>query len=120
MPVRSLTSSILVWPKLPEVLQAVAAWAKRVRSVHPEVVRVGYFGTLARGDWGVGSDADLLVILRESDTPFEHRALLFDTLPLPVPADLLVYTVAEHEDLLSRGGRFAAVLRDEAIWLDAD
>lgn len=118
MPVRFLSSSILVWPKPPEVLRILSAWTGQVRRMHPEVVRVGYFGSLARGDWGVGSDVDLVILVRESVTPFAQRPAAFDTLGLPVPADLLVYTVAEYRDLVKRGDRFARVLRDEVVWLD--
>jgi predicted nucleotidyltransferase len=56
-------------------------------------VAVGYFGSYARGDWGVGSDLDLVVIVEASAEPFERRA---------VPVDLLVYTRAEWTRLASR------------------
>jgi predicted nucleotidyltransferase len=59
----------------------------------PSVVAVGYFGSYARGDWGVGSDLDLVVIFEASAEPFERRA---------VPMDLLVYTRAEWTRLASR------------------
>ncbi|WP_376791658.1 nucleotidyltransferase domain-containing protein [Thermoflexus sp.] len=50
-------------------------WAERVARERPEVLRIGYFGSYARGDWGVGSDLDLVVIVRRSDLPFERRAV---------------------------------------------
>jgi predicted nucleotidyltransferase len=43
--------------------------------IHPEVVRVGYFGSYARGDWGVGSDLDLIIIVDRSDEPFARAVL---------------------------------------------
>jgi len=65
----------------------VRRWAARVCRDRPEVLRLGYFGSYARGDWGVGSDLDLVVIVKDSDQPFEGRARDWDTLELPVPVD---------------------------------
>jgi predicted nucleotidyltransferase len=76
---------------------------------------VGYFGSYARGNWGVGSDLDIVVIVPASHDAWERRA--WDLSGLPVPADLLIYTQAEW-DRLSRGeGRFARVLTHEVVWV---
>jgi predicted nucleotidyltransferase len=63
------------------------------------VVRVGYFGSYARGDWGPGSDLDLVIVVRDSSEPPHRRSLAFDATDLPVPADVLVYTVREWQAL---------------------
>lgn len=91
-------------------------WAQEIAAQHPETVRVGYFGSYARGNWGVGSDVDLIVILASSVEPFERRAAQFDATGLPVPVDLLVYTSAEWESLRQQG-RFAATVEREAKWV---
>ena len=116
MPVRSLNSSVLTWPDAREVDQAVRRWVERVVAAHPEVVQVGYFGSYARGDWGVGSDLDLLIIAGRSDEPFERRAARWDATELPVPSDVLVYTEDEWRDLRQRG-RFYERVMQEAIWV---
>ena len=36
---------------------------------------------------------------------------------LPVPAEILVYTEAEWQALMERGGRFALTLSQEAVWI---
>ena len=115
MPVRSLSSSVLKWPDAREVDEAVRRWVDRVVMIHPEVVRVGYFGSYARGDWGVGSDLDLIIIVDRSDEPFERRAR-WDATKLPVPTDVLVYTQDEWEDLSQRG-RFYERVMHEAVWM---
>ncbi|MBA2592214.1 MAG: nucleotidyltransferase domain-containing protein [Gammaproteobacteria bacterium] len=71
----------------------------------------------ARGDWGVGSDLDLIALVREAGEPFERRALSWDLTPLPVPADFLVYTEAEWRRLLDTGSRFAETVMREAVWV---
>ena len=109
MPVRSSTSSVLRWPDRTE-----AAAQARVR---PELVRLGYFGSYARGDWGVGSDLDLVAIVRSASGPFPRRANDWPTEELPVPVDLLVYTSEEWEKLRTEGGRFVRTVEHEAVWL---
>jgi hypothetical protein len=79
-------------------------------------LRVGYFGSYARGDWGVGSDLDLILIVENDDLSIERRSVRFDATGLPVPADLLVYTREEWASLAS-GTAFGRVVEQEAIWV---
>jgi uncharacterized protein len=117
MPVRSLRSSVLRWPDRRTVEEAAAAWAARERLRHPNLIRLGWFGSYARGDAGVGSDLDLVAVVESSPEPFERRALAWDLGPLPVPAEILVYTRDEWERMHREGGRFARTLQSEARWL---
>jgi predicted nucleotidyltransferase len=80
-------------------------------------LRLGYFGSYARGDWGVGSDIDLIAIVEASEQPFERRALDWSLLDLPVQAEIVVYTRDEWERLIREGGRFARTIGREAVWL---
>ena len=102
MPVRSLTSSVLRWPDPEAVREAVRGWATEV-ATRPGVARVGCFGSLVKGTWGVGSDVDLVVIVEGSAEPPYRRALGFDASMLPVPADVLVYTKDEWDRLTADG-----------------
>jgi len=92
-------------------------WAAREAPRHPGLLRLGYFGSYARGDAGVGSDLDLIAVVESSPEPFEGRALGWDLSSLPVPAELLVYTRLEWERLQQQGGRFVRTLQQEARWL---
>lgn len=116
MPVRSLRSSVFTWPDAKTVDQAVRRWAERIGRSRKDVQRIGYVGSYARGDWGVGSDLDLIVVVRESNQPFERRAAEWDVTELPVPADVLVYTEQEWRSL-PRQGRFYLTVMREAIWV---
>jgi predicted nucleotidyltransferase len=120
MPVRSLSSHVLKWPDAPAVDRAIRAWAEEVCAGRADVVRIGYFGSYARGNWGVGSDLDVLVIVKGPADAFERRGLGLNADTLPVPADLLVYTEEELSRLSGEGGRFAAVLADEVVWVHPD
>jgi uncharacterized protein len=117
MPVRSLTSSVMRWPSADAVHAAAEAWAMALAAADPAVVAVGYFGSYARGDSGVGSDLDLIVLMRKSPTPFERRATTFNLESLPVPTEALVYTLAEWSALGRDRTRFSQMLRSDTRWL---
>ena len=116
MPVRSLNSSVLKWPSRKVVDRAIRLWTAEQFRVQPNIIRLGYFGSYARGDWGVGSDLDLIAIVNETSQPFERRALQWDLKGLPVPAEIIVYTLSEWEDLQKRDTKFARMLKRETVW----
>jgi predicted nucleotidyltransferase len=97
--------------------RAVRAWAEEQVRRRPELLRLGYFGSYARGDWGVGSDLDMIAIVPTSPEPFASRANGWPTEELPVPVDLLVYTEEEWERMRREGGRFSRTVEAEAVWV---
>jgi predicted nucleotidyltransferase len=117
MPVRSLSSSVLKWPDAEQVNKAVRRWALAAGRKRDDVVRIGYFGSYARGDWGPGSDVDLVIVLDDSSLPFERRGAEWDTTDLPVPADVLVYTRKEWNSLRRRKSPFSRTLDREVVWV---
>ena len=117
MPVTSSTSSVKRWPKTDAVIAALEVWGAEVAGRRDDLIVLGYFGSYARGDAGFGSDLDLVMIVEEDRRPFLERGLDWRTETLPVPVDLLVYTIAEWERLMVAGGRFARTLSTEARWL---
>ena len=116
MPVRSLRSSVLKWPDARVVDEAVRRWSDQIARRRPDVERIGYFGSYARGDWGVGSDLDLVMVVAHSALPFERRGAEWDVTGLPVPADVLVYTHREWE-ALDKQSRFYRTLVRETVWV---
>lgn len=117
MPVRSLLSSVLRWPDDREVRDALSRWTARAAAERNELVRVGYIGSYARGDWGPGSDLDVVLVVAHAREPFIERGRSWDLTSLPVPADVLVYTETEFQDLARSESRFGRLLREEAVWV---
>ncbi len=117
MPTRSLNSSVIKWPNRDQVDRGVRTWVADATKGRDDILRIGYFGSYARGDWGVGSDLDLIMIIQGTDAPFERRSLPWDLTGLPVQASLLVYTLHEWQQLQSEGGRFARTVAQEAVWV---
>lgn len=72
---------------------ALREWAQALAEDHPDVVRVGYADAPAQA--GEGSDVDVLLIVAQTDLPFEQRAAAWCANPLSFPAHLRVYTFDE-------------------------
>ena len=117
MPVRSLNSSVLKWPDAKTVDAAARRWVKAAvkDKDRADILKIGYFGSYARGDWGVGSDLDLIIIVQNSSQPFEKRSIEWDVTELPVPVDVLTYTKAEWKSL--HATRFHQTVMREAVWV---
>ena len=117
MPVRSLNSPVLKWPSREEVNRALRHWLKKKMATHPEIIKLGIFGSFAKENWGVGSDLDLIAIIQDSSIPFERRPAAWNFELLPVPTDILIYTEKEWQDMQKKGGRFVNMIEKEAVWL---
>lgn len=92
---RSYGSVTVYWVDEEALWEAVHRLVESYRQ-RPEVEAVILFGSLARGEFGVGSDVDLLLVLRESSLPFPDRIAAY--LPegsVPVDVDVFPYTVEE-------------------------
>jgi predicted nucleotidyltransferase len=117
MPVRRLDQSVFRWPDAETVLAAARQWAGRLAASDPGVLAVGCFGSYARGQAGVGSDLDLIVIVAGDSAAVDPRSDVWAVERLPVPTDRLVYTVAQWDALRRSDSRFWRTLAREACWL---
>jgi predicted nucleotidyltransferase len=61
----------------------------------PEVLAIVLFGSFSRGDFGVGSDVDILIILKDSPRPFLDRIPIYQPDRFPVDVDVFPYTWEE-------------------------
>lgn len=116
---RSSSGSVLRWPSSESVLEAAGRWAERQAAAQPELEAVGVFGSYGRGDAGVGSDLDLLLVLRQCELPIWERLRPWDTADLPLATDLLVYSRREWESLPQWNPKLAATLERDLRWLIA-
>lgn len=116
MPVRLLSSSVLKWPSAATALEAARRWAAETAAQRADVLGIGVFGSCARGDWGVGSDLDLVVIVDNARRPFDELSDDWNVSRLPVPADVVVYSLAQWEQL-PRESRVWRTHAKETIWL---
>jgi hypothetical protein len=123
MPVRLLTQSRLKWPDSSEVLSAVGQWAQAQAQRQAGLLRVGVFGSYGRGDAGVGSDLDLILIDAHATGSPSQRFGQWPLEQLPLSCDVLVLTPGEWQELLAcpaaDAGKhaMASALRQDCRWL---
>lgn len=101
-----------------------AALARLVADVYgtdPRVVAVVLFGSFARGDAMPGSDVDLLIVLASDERRFLDRIEDFQPDGFPIGVDVIPWTLAELEDRVAEGDRFAmTILRHGRILPDRE
>jgi hypothetical protein len=109
------------WPAAAEVLEQAGRWAALQRSgllissrwVFTASRKPGGYGSYGYGSYGygsygcgtagVGSDLDLLLILKRCEEPIWDRLRCWDTGSLPLACDLLVYSFEEWRSLPQPG-----------------
>ena len=99
-----------------KVLSELRHWAVRLKDERRDVEKVGLFGSYATDTYGPRSDADLLIVLRDSDKRFRDR--IPDFLPdgVSVPCDVFPYTADEIEDLRRDNSPWIKHLLQEVVW----
>lgn len=94
---------------LETVLHAAREWAKALHARHAEIVRIGCFGSYARGDYAPGSDFDVLIEVTHSDfARRQDRAETFQPDQFPVGLELFIYTTDELKKLRATKSSFLA------------
>ena len=83
----------------------------------PEIERALLFGSLSRNDAVPGSDADVLLVLRESPLPFEERRAHYMPQDAGIGVDVFAYTQSELDAMRASGSPFIAQALSEAIAL---
>ena len=82
--------------------------------------KVIQFGSSARGEAGLDSDLDLIVVMAGEENFPDRIAALYKILKPRVAVDLLVYTPAEFEEMKENNFFLSNVLREGKILYEAD
>lgn len=108
----------IVSPDWAATFAALEVWADELVAGDPAVCGVLLYGSLARGDYAPGSDADLLVVVERSSWPPRKRAERLPPLRLrAVCHQVVVYAVEELERLATAGQPFVRRALAEGRWL---
>lgn len=91
-----------------EVIAGLSRIASKLSQKNKNVSAVYLFGSYARGDAGLRSDADILVVLRHDARKMRDRLeeFILEFADAPVAVDVLVYTVEELEKALREKNPF--------------
>lgn len=93
--------------------------ARRLIELRDDVLEVRLFGSLARGDAGPGSDADLFIVVRDGAPAFLERIpdLARHFAGLGIGCDVMAYTESERHALANRRDAFARAVLEEGVVL---
>jgi predicted nucleotidyltransferase len=78
-------------------------WAQALGEADSNVLAVVLFGSFARGDYTAASDADVLILLRESNLRFDERIPLYRPRRIGVSVDVFPYTLQEARQSVKEG-----------------
>jgi uncharacterized protein len=92
-----LTSVVIRSADPERIGRAVAEYVARLRTLHPEIQRIIWFGSWVTGRPTPGSDVDLCLILASSDKSPRERVADFLPVGFPVGIDLFPYTREEFD-----------------------
>jgi predicted nucleotidyltransferase len=102
-----------------EVLSRLAKLAKKLIASRDNVLEVSLFGSLARGNYGPSSDADIYILLRRDQRRFIDRIpeFLDHFSGVGVSVEVFPYTIEEKARIESEG-IMKTILREKIV-LDA-
>lgn len=108
--------SIRVWKRdFGAVLSRLQAWAEQLGE-DPAVLAVVLFGSLARGEATAASDADVLIVLRDSEDEFGERMVRYKPVGLGVSVEVFPYTLDEARRAVADGlGVVGVALREGRV-----
>ncbi|HIC95232.1 TPA: nucleotidyltransferase domain-containing protein [Candidatus Bipolaricaulota bacterium] len=98
------------------ILARLTRWAQELGR-DENVLAVVLFGSLARGDQTPASDADILIILRDSPLRFDERIPAFMPSGIGVGVDIFPYTLNEVRRGLKEGWGVARIALEEGLYL---
>ncbi|MCS6953891.1 MAG: nucleotidyltransferase domain-containing protein [Bryobacterales bacterium] len=91
--------------------------AERLAQQHPEIEEIILFGSLATGTAGPASDADLLIVLRDSELEFPERVARYLPEGCSISVDVFPYTRGELEHMAAEGRRLVTEARERGLRL---
>ena len=99
-----------------EILSRLVAVAQQLLESRADVIEVSLFGSLARGSYAPGSDADIYILLREDPRKITDRIpeFLDSFSKIGVPIEVFPYTLKETEKM-SEGDFIKTIQRDKVI-----
>ena len=119
MPDGSSNSVTVTYLGGPATIQALKKIVAEIRAANPDVLEISLFGSLARGDYAPGSDADLFILVEEDGQRPMDRIVRFLRLFSrgPIAVDVLAYTPAEVETMRRERNLLLAQIEREKIKL---
>jgi len=81
------------------------------------IERILCYGSAITGGWGVGSDLDVVIVVRETAVSFNRRSAEYSVEGISVPVDCIVYTEDEYASLRDEDRRISGELDRRSLVL---
>lgn len=99
------------WLKRDELIEELRRVAREVGKRDSKVVKIVLFGSLAEGRAVPGSDADVLILLKEDDRKFMDRIPEYlQKFSINFPVEVFPYTIKERNPLVEEALKKGIVL----------
>jgi predicted nucleotidyltransferase len=101
-----------------KIIAELTQWAGKIALSCPEIKRIGYFGSYARGDYTPSSDLDIIIIIKSSNKVFFKRADDYVVDNISAGCEVFVFTEEEIKRRVHRyrNGWIDTILR-ETEWI---
>ena len=99
-----------------KILHQVEEYSRNLKKNHPEVEKVGLFGSYAVDEYGPASDVDLLIILKSCSKRFIDRIPDFLPNDIEVSCDCFPYTIDEINRMSNDYNPWILHVLKEAVW----
>ncbi len=107
----SLNSVRVFWLKRDELIEELRRIAREIGKKDDKIVKIVLFGSLAEGRAVPGSNADVLIILKEDDRKFTDRISEYlQKFSINFPVEVFPYTVNEVNPLVEEALKKGIVL----------
>lgn len=110
-------NSVVIKSANPDLInEAVTSYVSVLKSKHPEIERIIWFGSWINGIPTPGSDVDLCLILSYSDKNMRDRISEYLPIGFPVGIELFPYTKAEFNELALKSiGWYNAIISGKEL-----
>ena len=100
-----------------EILPRLVRLAQELLACRVEILEISLFGSLVRGNYAPGSDADLYILLKEDDRRFADRIpeFLSHFSGVNISIDIFPYTLEEERKM--RDQTFIKTIQEKKIVL---
>lgn len=117
MPKRLLNSVKIKSVHRPIVVKKLTEWADQISRSNKDILRIGYFGSYARDDYTPSSDLDVLIVLKDSNTPPHKRLHDYSIKGFPIGCEFFVFTEEEIEQKGKNEGGWMHTILSEVKWI---
>ncbi|TVR56521.1 MAG: hypothetical protein EA421_03290 [Gemmatimonadales bacterium] len=96
---------------------SVSDWARTSAEADESLLKVGYVGTFDLEGPETESHLDVVLVVEDTDVPMAERGSQWNLGPIGVPAQALVYTSDEWDEVMAGEGWLSQKMKTQTVWV---